>query len=259
MKSKLLMSAAVLAATAYLCPLQAENLNANDGSHSHAKILQLAQEKGGGGGMGGGSPGGGPSNAAPEGKGGERAPDKGAQKGMEKGGAEKGGMEKGGAEKGKMGKDAGEKGSEKGERTRDSQRDMKKDEKSGEKSEGKSREKTTGDREKSDRNATGKDSKEKSSAQKSSGSGKNVQLNSTQQTKIKTVIKSKSVTHLRRADVKFSITIGTRIPTSVHYYPLPVEIIEVVPEYRGYDYIIVDDEVIIIEPDTREIVTIIQL
>jgi hypothetical protein len=68
----------------------------------------------------------------------------------------------------------------------------------------------------------------------SGGNAKNVQLNGNQQTRIKTVIRSQKVTHLRRTDVHFSINVGTRVPESVHWYPLPPEIIEIVPEYRGY-------------------------
>ena len=45
----------------------------------------------------------------------------------------------------------------------------------------------------------------------------------------------------------------------MHWYPLPVEIVEIVPQYRGFYYIVVEDEIIIIAPTTREIVTVIRL
>jgi len=57
--------------------------------------------------------------------------------------------------------------------------------------------------------------------------------------------------------VDFSIDIGIAVPPSVQLYTLPLEIVEIVPEYRGYDYVIVGAEFIIINPGSLEIVAII--
>ena len=57
--------------------------------------------------------------------------------------------------------------------------------------------------------------------------------------------------------VDFNISVGVRIPTRVRVAPVPREIIEIVPEYRGYDYVMVRDEIVILRPRTREIVTVI--
>lgn len=38
---------------------------------------------------------------------------------------------------------------------------------------------------------------------------------------------------------------------------LPPAIVELVPAYEGYDFILVRDEIIIIDPDTYEIVDVI--
>jgi len=113
---------------------------------------------------------------------------------------------------------------------------------------------------------TSKDASKSSAAAKSSESSKSsttghgaagaVKLSSEQRTKITTVIKRqkvKPVTH-----VNFSINIGTRVPTSVHYYPLPVEVVTIYPEWRGFDYILVGDQIIVIEPGTHEIVAILE-
>jgi hypothetical protein len=245
MKSKLLISTAAFAVAAFLGPASAGSL-----SDSHAKTFQLAQEKGGttGGGMSGGA------NAAPESKGGEKTqPHKGAP---EKGAAEKGGMEKRGAEKTEKGEKA-----EHREKRDSKASDMKKEEKSTEKKGDRDREKMTRDRDKGDQKTSDKGANDKSSdrAANSKGDAKNVHLDQKQETRIKTVIKEKNVTHLKRADIHFSINVGTRVPASVHWYPLPVEIVEIVPEYRGYYYIIVDEEIIIIAPNTREIVTVIRI
>ena len=55
-------------------------------------------------------------------------------------------------------------------------------------------------------------------------------------------------------NVNFSIAIGRPVPEHVRVRPLPGEIITIVPEYRGYHYFVVEDEIVIIEPRTRRIV-----
>jgi hypothetical protein len=81
-------------------------------------------------------------------------------------------------------------------------------------------------------------------------------LSPEQRTKIRTVIKEKvhiqPVTH-----VNFSISIGTRVPRTVHFYPVPAEVIAIYPEWRGYQIILVDNQYIIVDPATYEIVYII--
>jgi hypothetical protein len=58
--------------------------------------------------------------------------------------------------------------------------------------------------------------------------------------------------------VNFSISVGTRVPRDgVRYYPLPTEVVTVYPEWRGYEFIVVNDQIIVIEPSTYEIVAVI--
>ena len=61
------------------------------------------------------------------------------------------------------------------------------------------------------------------------------------------------------APVKLSVSVrlGTRVPDSVHFYPLPQEVFVIYPEWRGYDYILVGDEILVIDPRTHEIVAIL--
>jgi len=60
--------------------------------------------------------------------------------------------------------------------------------------------------------------------------------------------------------VHFSISAGTVIPASEHVelHVLPEEIVRVVPAYRGYRYFIVKNEIVIVEPSSRRIVTVIE-
>jgi hypothetical protein len=58
--------------------------------------------------------------------------------------------------------------------------------------------------------------------------------------------------------VDFSISVGTVVPTHVHLRPLPSTIVEIVPRYRGYDFIAVRDEIVIVEPRTHKVVDVIE-
>lgn len=73
---------------------------------------------------------------------------------------------------------------------------------------------------------------------------------------ITTAIKQEKVEEV--TNVNFNISVGTAVPASVHYYPLPSRIVEIYPEWRGYDYILVRGKYIILRPQTREIVYIIE-
>jgi Protein of unknown function (DUF1236) len=76
------------------------------------------------------------------------------------------------------------------------------------------------------------------------------------QSQISSAIKQEKVEEV--TNVNFNISIGTAVPSSVHYYPLPPRIVEIYPEWRGYDFILVRGKYIILRPHTREIVYIIE-
>jgi hypothetical protein len=83
-------------------------------------------------------------------------------------------------------------------------------------------------------------------------------LSSEQQTKITTAFKQdKSLKSVSKTEINVSLSVGTKIPSHVHLYPVPTTVISVHPEWRGYYVILVDGEYVIIEPKTREIVYII--
>lgn len=101
------------------------------------------------------------------------------------------------------------------------------------------------------------DSKASGSAtagQGAGGGGKAANLSAEQKTKIRqTVIKSGP----RVTNVNFSLNVGTVVPRTVRYAPLPSVLVEVYPDWRGYYYFIVDEQIVIIEPSSFKIVTII--
>jgi len=86
--------------------------------------------------------------------------------------------------------------------------------------------------------------------------GGSVQLSEDQRSQIKTIIGRDRGPRFS-GNVNFSVSVGTRIPRSVHIVVLPEEIVLLIPEYRGYDYFLVGDEIVIVDPRTLEIVAII--
>jgi hypothetical protein len=75
-----------------------------------------------------------------------------------------------------------------------------------------------------------------------------------QQTKFNEVIRRQNIRSV--TNVNFSVSVGTAIPTSVHVYDVPREIVTIYPEYRGKKFVVVRDEIVIIEPGTRKIVAV---
>jgi hypothetical protein len=80
-------------------------------------------------------------------------------------------------------------------------------------------------------------------------------LSTEQRTKINTIIRQHKV---EPAHLNVSVRVGTRVPENVHFYPLPAEVFVVYPEWRGYDYIMVGNEILVIDPRTHQIVAIIE-
>jgi hypothetical protein len=62
-------------------------------------------------------------------------------------------------------------------------------------------------------------------------------------------------TRVEKTRVNISINIGTAVPRSVRLHTLPVAIVSIAPEYRGYSYIVLEDEtIVIVNPRTYVIV-----
>ncbi|SDS30044.1 DUF1236 domain-containing protein [Bradyrhizobium canariense] len=86
--------------------------------------------------------------------------------------------------------------------------------------------------------------------------GAGAKLSSDQRTKITTVIKEQHVAPV--TNVNFSISVGTRVPHDVAFRPLPAEVVTIYPEWRGYNFILVRDQILVIDPNTFEIVAVIE-
>jgi hypothetical protein len=111
---------------------------------------------------------------------------------------------------------------------------------------------------KADRNATDTKSDRKGGAttgQGAAGSGGSASLTTEQRTKIKNNIRQSNVS--KTTNVNFNVSVGTVVPRSVSLHPLPATVVEVYPQWRGYRFIMVEEEIIIIEPGSYRIVAVI--
>jgi hypothetical protein len=75
-------------------------------------------------------------------------------------------------------------------------------------------------------------------------------------TQIVSAIKSEKIQET--TNVNFNISVGAAIPASVRFHPLPPRIVEIYPEWRGYEVVFVRGQYLIVRPQTREIVYIIE-
>jgi len=76
------------------------------------------------------------------------------------------------------------------------------------------------------------------------------------QTQIASAIRSEKIQET--ANVNFNISVGAVVPATVRFHPLPARIVEIYPEWRGYEVILVHGRYIIVRPRTHEIVYIIE-
>jgi hypothetical protein len=82
-----------------------------------------------------------------------------------------------------------------------------------------------------------------------------VKLNQEQRTQITQAFTSTKVQPVN--NVSFSVSVGSTVTDSVRLYDVPPEVVRLVPQFRGYRYLVVRDEIVIVEPRTKNIVEVI--
>ncbi len=61
----------------------------------------------------------------------------------------------------------------------------------------------------------------------------------------------------RPEHVNVNVNVGAALPATVALAPLPANVVDIVPEFRGYDYVVENDEIVIVQPSNRQVVDII--
>jgi hypothetical protein len=105
-------------------------------------------------------------------------------------------------------------------------------------------------------NAENKNGTESRSQSTTGQAGAGAKISTEQRTKITTVIRNEHVAPVDH--VNFSIDIGTRVPREgVTFRPLPVEVVTIYPEWRGYEFFLIRDQIVVVDPRTLEIVAVL--
>jgi Protein of unknown function (DUF1236) len=86
---------------------------------------------------------------------------------------------------------------------------------------------------------------------------KSVSLTTEQKTTIRQKVLTANAPRVTKVD--FDIKIGVAVPRTVRVVPLPVTIIEIEPEWRGYMYFVSGDQIIVVEPGTLRIVAVLDV
>jgi len=104
---------------------------------------------------------------------------------------------------------------------------------------------------------TGAKGTEKTAGDKTAtDSAKRVDLSGDKRTRVQTAFKGVGDVK-RRTNVNINIAIGTRLPRDWDFAPIPIAVIEIVPEYRDYVFAYVEDQYVICDPDTYEVVAVL--
>lgn len=115
---------------------------------------------------------------------------------------------------------------------------------------------TTTDRNQATTNSKSGDTNSAAATDSKSATRVSASLQTEQKTRLHreiTKLDAKPVTN-----VNFSVSVGTAVPRTVSLHRVPTTIVEIVPQYRGYDYFVVRDQVVIVQPETHKIVDVIE-
>jgi hypothetical protein len=86
--------------------------------------------------------------------------------------------------------------------------------------------------------------------------GGGAKLSTDQRTRITTVIRNEHVAPINNPG--FSVVVGSRVPRErVSLRALPSEVVTIYPEWRGYEFFMTRGEIIVVDPQTLEIVAVL--
>lgn len=85
-----------------------------------------------------------------------------------------------------------------------------------------------------------------------------IHISGAQRTELHDVIRHDAGIHrYHRGEVHFSANVGTRVPDEIEFFAPPPRFVEIDPEFRYYKIIVLEDEILVVDPATREIVDVI--
>jgi Protein of unknown function (DUF1236) len=121
--------------------------------------------------------------------------------------------------------------------------------------------KETSPADKTDRSATdtskGTTTDRAAETKPSADKAKQVELTGDKRTKVQSAFRDAGSNVKHRTNVDIDISVGRRLPRDWDFVPVPSAVIAIVPEYRDYYFAYVEDEYVIVEPDTYEVVAVL--
>jgi hypothetical protein len=85
-----------------------------------------------------------------------------------------------------------------------------------------------------------------------------VQISEQQRTQLRSRFKEANIRTVSRDQINVSIAVGSVLPSTVTFVPIPDPILTIAPAFRGYHAVRVGDQILIVEPGTRRIVYIVE-
>jgi hypothetical protein len=85
--------------------------------------------------------------------------------------------------------------------------------------------------------------------------GAGAKLSGEQRTTIRASITKQNIKPV--TNINFSINVGTRVPRTVGFHPLPAEVVTIYPDWRGFEFFLVNDQIVVVNPRTLEIVAVL--
>lgn len=88
-----------------------------------------------------------------------------------------------------------------------------------------------------------------------SNNGKSIEIPKPARQQIHKVLAEENAQQAPKLDI--SVQLGARVSRDIKAYQLPTEVMEMAPQLRGFDYVLVRQEVVFLNPGTREVVAIL--
>jgi Protein of unknown function (DUF1236) len=89
------------------------------------------------------------------------------------------------------------------------------------------------------------------------GTRADINLTQEKRTRIQEVIvRERNAPRVSRPN--FSVSVGARVPRTVQFATLPQTIVEIEPAWRGFEYFMIGDQIVIVDPRSMEIVAIVE-
>jgi uncharacterized protein DUF1236 len=96
--------------------------------------------------------------------------------------------------------------------------------------------------------------------QGAAGARGNVTINLTPEKRTRiheVIVKERNAPRVRSPN--FDVSVGTRVPRTVRFAALPRTIVKIEPEWRGFEYFMIGDQMVIVDPRSMEIVAVVDV